>query len=115
LNNQFQTFDLNWALSHLGNDATLLSELAGLFIQESITLLPALRAAVNQRDARAVETAAHTLKGSASNFGAKDLCRDALALEQSGRDHNFIDIDQRLAAFERSAALFMDDLKALQA
>ncbi|MGI8742707.1 MAG: Hpt domain-containing protein [Bryobacteraceae bacterium] len=110
---KFLTFDLPWALSRLGDDSSLLAELARLFIEESRTLMPALRAAVEQRDARAIEIAAHALKGSVANFGAREVWQDALALEQSGRGCDLTGIDKRLAAFEQSAARFISEMKML--
>ncbi len=44
-----------------------------------------LREAVSRRDAGAVEKAAHALKGSVSNFVAKEAFEAAQQLEQVGR------------------------------
>lgn len=110
---EFTTFDLRWALSQLGDDSELLAELARLFIEESGTLIPALRAAVEQRDARSIEMAAHSLKGSAANFGAREFCGQALALEQKGREGDLTDVETLLAAFENAAVQFINELNQL--
>ena len=112
---EYKTFDAQWALSRLGDDTILLAEVAQLFIEESRTLMAALRSAAARQDAHGVEIAAHTLKGSASNFGATEFCQDALALERSGRRGDSAGIEERLAAFERSAARFLRELEQLVA
>ena len=46
------------------------------------------RAGLAGSDARAVERAAHALKGSVGNFGALEACDLAEELETLGREHN---------------------------
>jgi PAS domain S-box-containing protein len=56
-------------LRELG-DAELISELAGMFLDDASSRLTDLRGAVEAGDAPAVERVAHTLKGSSGNMGA---------------------------------------------
>ena len=72
-------------LERVGGDAELLAEVSQLFIEDAPRQLQAIRDALNRQDAAALHRAAHTLKGSASNFGAARLVEEAYALEQIGR------------------------------
>ena len=65
----------------LGDDDELLSDVIALFLSDYPGRLEALKAALHARDARAVRTAAHTIKGSASNFCASRVVHTAAALE----------------------------------
>jgi HPt (histidine-containing phosphotransfer) domain-containing protein len=69
----------------LGDDEELLRELAELFLGDCPKLLQRVAEAVRSGDAEAVRKAAHTLKGSVSNFGAADASRLARQLEEMGR------------------------------
>lgn len=76
------------ALERVGGDEGLLREIAGLFIEEYPEILEAIERAAGAGDARALERAAHNLKGSASNFGAQPVTDAALRLERMGRAGN---------------------------
>ena len=65
-------------------------EMTNLFLEEKSKLLNAVREAVSRKDAKALEYAAHTLKGSAGNFSAEDAFRGALNLEIMGRRGDFM-------------------------
>jgi PAS domain S-box-containing protein len=81
--------DLKEVLARLENDRDLLMDLIDLFIAESPKMMKAVAAAIQKRDARGLERAAHTLKGSVSNFGSKDVYEAALVLEKMGREGDF--------------------------
>ncbi len=53
-----------------GGDSVFLGELIAIFLRETPLLLETMRSAVAQEDASVLARAAHTLKGSASHFGA---------------------------------------------
>lgn len=78
--------DRDLALSRVGGDEELLKELALLFIEEYPRLMSELRAAYVQGDMLRVERAAHSMKGSAANFGAKEITETAAAIESAGSD-----------------------------
>jgi CheY-like chemotaxis protein len=83
-----QVLDVLAALARVDGDMELLRELAGLFCQDSAKLLSKLREAIERQDARAVESAAHSLKGVVGNFGAVPTYEAALRLEALGREGN---------------------------
>ena len=73
------------ALERLGGDEELLREVAELFLDEYPMLLKEIRSAAMSRDADALQRAAHSMKGSVSNFGADDVYQAAFILEKKGR------------------------------
>jgi PAS domain S-box-containing protein len=77
--------DLDLALSRVGGDRDLLREVAQLFLESYPQDLVAIREAVHSGNAKALERAAHTLKGAVANFGALEAGRLALELERAGR------------------------------
>ncbi|MDQ4128228.1 MAG: PAS domain S-box protein [Actinomycetota bacterium] len=70
-------------LRELG-DAELLSELARIFLDDTSSRLAALREAIEDGDAPAVERAAHTLKGSSGNMGATKMANICSRLQEAG-------------------------------
>ena len=107
------TLKLDLALSRVGGDRQLLAELAGLFLGEFPGLLDKLRVAVAQGDAQDVETHAHSLKGSAANFGADRTSGYALHLEQMGRERDLAGASDILSALEHSLESVRPELEAL--
>ena len=64
----------------------LFSELVEMFITEVPPQLDTLEAALRKPDAGAARLAAHTLKGTASNFGAARMRALASSLEEKARN-----------------------------
>ncbi len=77
-------------LERVEGDADLLSEMVTLFRQGRPAQLAAVRRAVAAGDARALENAAHALKGMVSNFAARRATEAALQLERMGREGNLL-------------------------
>lgn len=75
-------FDPERALSRLDNDRELLVEIAELFLKEAPRLLRQIREALDDGDAERVRRAAHTLKGTVTNFGAAATRQKAGELEK---------------------------------
>ncbi len=72
-------------MAHVGGDQQLLRELVDLFLEDLPERLAAVRKAVRRRDALALSSAAHALKGAVSHFAAHDTFEFALKLERMGR------------------------------
>ncbi len=72
-------------LQRIGGDEGLLAELVAVFRADSARLLEEIAAGLERGDARAVERAAHSLKGSVRFFGAAAAADEALRLEKMGR------------------------------
>jgi CheY-like chemotaxis protein len=78
-------FDRAEALSRVEGDETLLAELAQLFLKDSSGRLAEIRNSLERGDAAGLERAAHSLKGSVSNFGARRAFDAAAELEKTAR------------------------------
>src|SRR5439155_17244644 len=63
-------FDQATALRRVGGDVQLLKDLVQVFLEGCPNLMAQIRRAVTERDAAKIHLNAHTLKGSAANFGA---------------------------------------------
>jgi HPt (histidine-containing phosphotransfer) domain-containing protein len=72
-------------IAALREDGSLLRELRDLFRTEAADQLGQMAAARSQRDAKALAMAAHRLKGSAVTFGADELRRLCVELEQAAQ------------------------------
>jgi two-component system sensor histidine kinase/response regulator len=68
-------------LARVEGDSGLLREMAELFLKTYPKLLDEIRRAIERQDALALERAAHTLKGSVSNFVAREAFLAATELE----------------------------------
>jgi two-component system sensor histidine kinase/response regulator len=106
-------FDKNVALSRVGGDIELLREIAVLFLDDYPKLLGELREAVESGDAKRVERAAHGLKGSVSNFGARPAVDAALELETMGRTQKLVEVEQVLHTLELALAALRPELESL--
>jgi two-component system sensor histidine kinase/response regulator len=71
------------ALARVEGDAVLLSELAELFLVNTPLLVEDMRRAIERNDKRGLERAAHTLKGSVSNFDVREAFEATAKLEQA--------------------------------
>jgi signal transduction histidine kinase/ligand-binding sensor domain-containing protein/CheY-like chemotaxis protein len=66
--------------------ADLVGELIGIYIEDTLPRIAALREAVEQTDANVVREMAHALKGSSANMGASRLAGLCSELEKLGRE-----------------------------
>jgi two-component system, sensor histidine kinase and response regulator len=73
------------ALDRVDGDEDLLREIASLFVDDAPARLGEIKGAMAAGDAVRAGRAAHSLKGSVSNFGAPTVVRLALDLEQQGK------------------------------
>lgn len=75
----------------LCGDDELVSTVIDLFVDECPAWVDAVLAAVARRDAEAIRTSAHSLKGAAANLAAHNVAAAASRLEHMGRDRNLTD------------------------
>lgn len=100
-------------LARLGGDEDLLLQVAAMFLKSYPEMLENVRDAVVRRDGLALEQAAHTLKGSVTNFGAAVATGAADALEEKGRRADLSDADGILAALETELIRLRVELEEL--
>ena len=68
-----------------GGDA-LLARLIPVYLECAATLLATIATAVTTRDAKALQAAAHRLKGSAAGVGARDVMALSRELERAAKE-----------------------------
>jgi len=76
-------------------------ELIALYVQDAGDLIEAIRQAIQDGDAQALERAAHTLKSNSATFGAMALADVCLRLEQMGEAGTIEGAEDLLAQLER--------------
>jgi HPt (histidine-containing phosphotransfer) domain-containing protein len=69
----------------MDGDRELLGELIQIFLEDYPRLLDEIGSAIHHEDGKRLERAAHSLKGSVGNFGAKTTLEKSLQLENMGR------------------------------
>ena len=106
-------FDRAAALERVDGDAGLLREVTALFLEDTPSLLRQIREGIASQDCQAVERAAHTLKGSVSNFGAKSVQELAFQLESLTHDGHLQGADEIFRQLEQQMALLNPALEAL--
>ena len=105
--------DLQLALARVGGDKQLLREIAVLFIEECPRAPAEIQAAVVAGDASKLENAAHSLKGSVANFGARDAVATSFSLEQMGRANQMAEAAGILPKLESALSAVCTELSAL--
>jgi PAS domain S-box-containing protein len=104
-------FDRDAALDRVDGNRDLLQEIIGLFFDEMPRLLSAIHEAIGGRDAKALERAAHTLKGAMGNLSAKEAFAAALRLEMLGHGGDLTNVEAVYAEVEKA----IDRLKGVLA
>jgi len=105
--------DLDRLLQRVEGDRRLMKELIGVFLEDLPKLSSEVNEAVEKRDHRRIERAAHTLKGAVANFGAKRARELALDLETRGRTRNFELAECILGELQRELRLVETELSAI--
>lgn len=105
--------DRELALSRVGGDLQLLQEIAELFLSDSDRMMSEVDHAVESKDPKALDHAAHTIKGCVSNFGAQALYDAALTLERMGRSGDLTDLHPRYRTLQLEMAQLVKDLRVL--
>ena len=107
-------FDRDATLDRVDGNRELLQEIIGLFFDEMPGLLAAVQGTVTHRDAKALERAAHTLKGVVGNFGAKGAFDAALRLEMMGRGGDLTNVEETYAELATEVTRLKGALAALR-
>jgi CheY-like chemotaxis protein/HPt (histidine-containing phosphotransfer) domain-containing protein len=88
MSSAFSALDMADALRRVEGDSELLEEISRIFTEECQKTMAGLRRALEEPDLGLVERLAHTLKGSASNVGARILAHTTAELEAMARAGN---------------------------
>jgi CheY-like chemotaxis protein len=95
-----EVLDKATLLDRVEGDMELLGDMASMFLQECPRYLLEVRQAVARRDAAALQSSAHTLKGSVGNFAALKAAQAALQLEMMGREGDLAKSEPALRELE---------------
>ncbi|MCA9735490.1 MAG: Hpt domain-containing protein [Deferribacteres bacterium] len=95
------SIDFNELLERVGGDAEFLQELFDIFLDNSTDLLNQIKQHIEENDHEALARAAHTLKGSVSNFTPTGpVFEMARSLEFMGKEKN---LDQAPESYDELA------------
>ena len=94
-------FDEQAALRHTGGDRKLLRKIVNLFRADATASLKKIERALGRRDAEALWTTAHALKGSLATIGAQAARRTAADIERVGRAGSLDDGTQLYASLRQ--------------
>ncbi len=111
--NQLANLNRAVALERVGGDFELLQEIAKLFLEHSPELILEMRTAIESGNAKALEHAAHSLKGSVGNFGADACYEAAYQLERLARKGDLSAAAPAYLRLEHEVALLQPALAAL--
>jgi two-component system sensor histidine kinase/response regulator len=107
-------FDRDAALARVEGDAELLLEILEVFLDDSPRLLIRIREALRRKDLKALEQAAHTLKGSVGNFCAPAAYEAASRLELIGREGKLKSAQEAWVELDRAIEQLRPALMALR-
>ena len=107
-------FDHDATLDRVDGNQELLQEIIGLFFDEIPGLLSTIQEAITHCDAKALERAAHTLKGAVGNFSAQGAYAASLRLEVMGRSGDLTHVEGAYAELEKEVARLGEALTALR-
>ena len=107
-------FDLSKALDRVEGDLELLQEMADLFLEEYPHMLEEIGNAITAGDAQALQHAAHTLKGSVSNFATDKTTEASFVLEKMGRQQDLACAATALATLKQELARLTPVLLSLK-
>lgn len=110
---QLAKLDKAVALDRLGGDEELLKEVAALFLDEYPTLMAEIEAAIQSKNAHQLERAAHSLKGSVSNFGSDAAYQAAYEIEKMGRANELANSETAFTHLVRVMEAIRPELTAL--
>lgn len=93
------------------DDPAFLRELIDVFLEDVPQRIAEIEKALATCDTVLLTRAAHTIKGSGSNFGANALGHIALQLEQQGKTASFAEAAASLPTLKAEFALVAEALK----
>jgi signal transduction histidine kinase/DNA-binding response OmpR family regulator len=99
-------------LKNLDGDQELMSQLSEIFIADLPASIESLRAGLGSDNGDALFAAAHTLKGSAANFGAESLVKTLQSIEQDARRNGPAALTDRVEQAVRQLEQLTEELKS---
>jgi len=103
-------FDQTELMERVDDDVEFLAETIEMLDEDSPSLLAEIEAAVAARDAGALVTPAHALKGMLANFCAASAEAAARELEFMGREEQLTDVEAAVARVQAETQRLRDAL-----
>lgn len=105
---------LDWseALDRVAQDRDTLTELVEIFIQQWPQIMDEIEQGVARADYTTLHRAAHTLKGSASIFGARQVVEASDRLAKMGKNESLDDADDALRCLQDEMDRLLPELEA---
>ncbi|MFA6290577.1 MAG: response regulator [Victivallales bacterium] len=107
-------FDVDSLMERISGDKDFFDELVKLFIEDTPKHFASLKTAYNNKDAEEIQHIAHTIKGSAGNFGASSLQKVALSLEQTAKTGNFSKISHLIDVVEMEFEILKKEIAKIK-
>jgi len=101
-------------LDGVGGNPEILRKLVTIFVKDSARMIAAIRKAVRDRDAAAVASTSHALKGASGNFGPNSTFETAKELEHIGKAGRLDEAAAVLSKLERNLSDLCDRLRGLK-
>ncbi len=108
-------FDYNASLARMGDDESLLKEMASLLLEDGPQRMQQALEGLNKHNAIGILHAAHTLKGLAENFGAARAIAAAARLEDLARKEKWAEMDAAADTLQQALAELLQALRPLAA
>ncbi len=100
------------SLQGVGGES-MVRRVVNIYLTSSIEQLGNLQGAVRARDAEHIRQAAHALKASSQNVGAKPLSTLCQQLEEQGRNRRLDDVDSLLADIDKAYERTVEALRVI--
>ena len=107
-------FDVNSLMERISGDKEFLEELIAIFIKDTPKHFTLLKAAYENSNLEEIRQIAHTIKGSAGNFGASSLQKIALSLEQAAQEDNLSRVAHFIDAVEIEFEILKEEIRRLK-
>ncbi len=101
-------------LERFEGDVELMREIADLFLEACPARMQAVRDALAHHDSKALQLAAHSLKGAVSNFAASEASAAALRLELIGRNGDLSDADDAYEVLDDAVTQLCGEIRHLK-
>ena len=107
-------FDVDSLMERISGDREFFEELVKLFIEDTPKHFESIKNAYKGKDVEKIQQIAHTIKGSAGNFGASSLQKVALSLEQTAQAGNLSRIGHLIDAVEMEFEILKKEIRKIK-